>query len=32
MGTMNTDNLNQSQIISKTLVDNIRKVMTITKI
>ena len=27
---MNTDNLNQSQIISETLIDNIRKVMTIT--
>ena len=27
---MSTDNLNQSQIISKTSVDNIRKVMTIT--
>ena len=28
---MGTDNLNQSQVISKTLGDNIRKVMTITK-
>ena len=28
---MSTDNLNQSQTISKTLVYNIRKVMTITK-
>ena len=32
IGTMSTDNLNQSQIISKTLGDNIRKVMTITKL
>ena len=28
---MSTDNLNKYQIISKTLVGNIRKVMTITK-
>ena len=32
IGTISTDNLNQSQTISKTLADNIRKVMTITNL